>query len=1222
MLLVLAGPGVSAGKDPVEGRWELVLDRGGGNLQSVGVFEFVATAPKSFVSRVVSPRRFALCDGGAYKDEDGQLKLEKVRAFEYRGTWTQFAGPSCVATTTRQPASLRLTGDLKMGTLTQQAPAGGNIVELGWSSYVRRVGPAPACGIDEQFAGWRLQAPCDDYSTKQGVTGLRITPPPGWKGGFSSGTVPYTVPLAMAAEADQPSKLFFPLVLPDLTVNTGGFSITAYENTLDHDGTVTVGTGGFSLPRYGVEALVHDLVIRGRGADVAVASLELDLFDASFSADRLTFGKGGVTAEEATVGLPDLLGGGSVSIAGFGIDRNGVVRGTITGAELHIGDITARVSKLGITPGGFSADSAELVLPSYLGGTTLAAEGLRYDGTSGTLSFKRARGGLDFNLAGGKLRVKANAELVTKPGNGYRITGSGFVQVSDVFKAEASVEIESVDCDTRPGPCRGNAVYLQQASISIEVGKPVPLGQTGLGIAGLRGAVKSRVERPYRDAAGNIRGVGYAFTLGAGVQTIADSGFVLDGNVQGTLSTDGNFGLSVEATTLRFVKLNGGVCIRFAAVRDEVCDAAIVRNRAKVVDTGVFLEAGAEAGVSYEGWLGRGEAILKANAFGRLVRSAGRSYVDASIAGTISATAQSRLGDGEASGEVAGELGSFSDPEAGTVLGIKGTLSANLRLSNSYGEYRQEVTRAFFIDERGRYTENVNAYAPVAPREPAAVSTSRTYSFSIPRGQTQTMITLSWPTGKRKLTLTRPVGSRLTQEQAARSVYVVRLGVPNTLAIYLPAAEPGRWTARIDGGGIRSFNVRGNQPLPAIAIMSPPKDEALAAVPGRPRVSLQGTLRGQAGQATISVSVATTPCVERQGRRPATPGTLIAARVPVRGGVWRYAWDTRATPAGRYWLYATLDNGSGPLVRTCGGSVDVRQPARLAPPLHLGARLLGGQLELRWRPPARASLVTGYVVRWRAGTQAAWHKLDVGSAVRVAISVPLSAVGYEAEVAAYDTANHQSAWSRARVKARTASVKTRPRSPATGVVLLSRVRASVHRAVHAAGQKLPVPVFYVGAGTPEIAENDAAAISGTDPGPLTPGKARTVRAGQYVPYPCCATTKLHYGRLSPSTGYKPVSKTNRKIACGARPFRIGGKPGPPSGSGRYRRTSCDEYPFASAVEGGTGAIIRGVTLAENLQQGRDLSAFLRTNAVALAQNSGEFRICVQHAGKRYGACPR
>jgi hypothetical protein len=43
--------------------------------------------------------------------------------------------------------------------------------------------------------------------------------------------------------------------------------------------------------------------------------------------------------------------------------------------------------------------------------------------------------------------------------------------------------------------------------------------------------------------------------------------------------------------------------------------------------------------------------------------------------------------------------------------------------------------------------------------------------------------------------------------------------------------------------------------------------------------------------------------------------------------------------------------------------------------------------------------------------------------------------------------------------------------------------------------------------------------------------------------------------------------------------------------------SCDEYPFASTMEGGLGAHIMGVPFGEQSRQGTDISGFYRRNKI-------------------------
>ena len=70
-----------------------------------------------------------------------------------------------------------------------------------------------------------------------------------------------------------------------------------------------------------------------------------------------------------------------------------------------------------------------------------------------------------------------------------------------------------------------------------------------------------------------------------------------------------------------------------------------------------------------------------------------------------------------------------------------------------------------------------------------------------------------------------------------------------------------------------------------------------------------------------------------------------------------------------------------------------------------------------------------------------------------------------------------------------------------------------------------------------------------------------------------------------------LKKQNRKESCGNM------KPG--------KGMSCDEYPFASTYEGGTGAVIAAVPIKENNSQGGQLSAFYGKNDI---QDGGCFEV--------------
>jgi hypothetical protein len=104
---------------------------------------------------------------------------------------------------------------------------------------------------------------------------------------------------------------------------------------------------------------------------------------------------------------------------------------------------------------------------------------------------------------------------------------------------------------------------------------------------------------------------------------------------------------------------------------------------------------------------------------------------------------------------------------------------------------------------------------------------------------------------------------------------------------------------------------------------------------------------------------------------------------------------------------------------------------------------------------------------------------------------------------------------------------------------------------------------------------------------------------------------------------------NRYAACGRRQFKNTADPGPPDQvldpkTGALvtpgLRTSCDEFPFASTVEGGARAVVMGVRRRENSQQGGIISQFMQRNALALGQHNGEFFVCVKLTAAQAGHC--
>jgi hypothetical protein len=1024
------------------------------------------------------------------------------------------------------------------------------------------------------------------------MKGVTITAPSGWQL-----SMPNNNPTDYALPLETTGALRLPVVLPDLSLTAGGLSLGAYENTLDDDG-LRIGSAWFDVPRFKARGLVEDLHV-GEGFKGSAALVELDLFDAvSLGATDVQFSAQGIRAGGFEVGLPGLLGGAAVSGRDLEVGPGGV-SGQLTGAELAIGDMTARFEEARLTPNGISIGSADLTLPPYLGNAKLQAKNLTWDSTTHQLGIESARGEIDFTVAG-RARLKGMVDFAFKPGGGYTLAGDVTLRIGDgekpSFEADAGIKVESIDCDPAPGPC-SNAAFLHEAKLTITPGKRVPLGQTGLALTSLGGFVNRTQENPRRDAEGNIHGVSYTFGLKAGLATLADNGFAFTGDINAIASTNGNFAVGFrDATIFRYIRAHGDICARLVAEPDAVCDGLRHQDLARRPGTGVFAEAAAEARVSYGGRLFTASADLRLEAIGSIVNAGGETYLNASASGTLSAGAGGwLLPDIQGSGSLHAEIGRFVTPAGKGTLGVKGRVEATLHVRSVFGDRDESVRRSIFVDRNGKYTEeDVDGYTPAQPgsrrRLTAAARRSRTHAFSIPAGQRQTMVVVDADKGAPKLTLTAPGGMRIVavaqkgkdpaisvkpargkklDRKLAGRIFVVRSRAPGALSVYMPEPQSGRWSAKVDGvkAGSYRFHSAGNRPLPRLKFTAPAKGKTLRATPAKPTVTLQGKLAGAPKKAAVTVYASAEPCVKRGGELvPPVPGTQLAARVKAgKKGGWSLKWNMAGVAPGRYVPYAVLANGTGARVGDCSkGSVVVGDP---------GAAARRPQAA-RPKPAAPSGQVSA--------TATEIHGKIQGCEANATLNPGIATSPPEPE-------------------------------PASGL-----------------------PVLYVDSEkTPCIAANIAAAITGTDPFTNTP--SITVKKGErdYSPYPGGAPATLVYGRFSSAKPDKKLATNNRQAACGSDPFYNGHRPGPPDGTLNPKTgarhdgdlTSCDEYPYASSLEGGKGAIVRGVLPRENNIQGGELSAFLRRdgNAVKLAYDtgsSGRFHVCVKISGRApVGSCP-
>jgi deoxyribonuclease NucA/NucB len=1049
-----------------------------------------------------------------------------------------------------------------------------------------QVDPGGSCRIHQNVKGWIFDAPCPDADkVDQGARNVKITAPSGWD---------LSVPdYAFPVEKKRRDHLAFPIVLPD--IHLGPF--TAFANTLDRGGFVTVGSASLSLP-HRVEADAQDLTL-GPGPSGSASAFDATLFDQlSLSATDVTFQGRTLKAGTFQIGLPGALGGAVIGGKHLQVGAGGV-SGTLTEGRIAIGDMVAEFKDAQLTPNGFRVGTAALVLPSFLGNSRLEVTGLEYDGATGKVSFTSASGRMRFKVGS---RAEADAhvsvELLGKDSAGrylYRIKGGGDLTVAGVqsgseplFKTHLDVEVQSVDCPYTPpaGVCR-NGAYLHLAELSVS-GPPVPLGATGLAVSGLGGSVRaSHFENAPIDADGVIHGVTYTFGLETDLQTFPRP-TLFSGHLKGALSTSGNFGATLRGAALQYIHLTGGVCAVFdPSSADAVCDReATGKEGFSMGAPGIYLAASLGAGFDYDSGVLRARAEAKAQAAGRIFPLPnGGAYVDAEVGGRVSIEASSALLPGglEGSAGLLAEVGRFAKPGAGTVLGIKGSLDGKLHAQGPIGspiEIERHV--AIFVDENGNLTqEGVQSYQRVTPGARAAAlkrSPPRTYPFAIAPGAGPTLISAGSPSSAPTITLTAPDGLQIVARANGRGKPTIKL---------VPAR--GR---RLTLGQLHSAYVIVGGPSNLLAVYLP------TPVAGRWTARLSSTggqrirlaVAAERGQPSIRIlRPAAGKTIPLRGRR---------ARVTIRGALRGAPRNARVS------LYATAAGCTVRAGRRLPRAPGI--PLTLHLPVHRGHWSYA--LDARRAPPGR---------------YAPYATLDNGAGPLVEDC----ARGTIAILRSRRAATRAPA--PAPPPARLRHV-VRPQPPGVKGLAGCRWAVNLGGSGHADGAspsfRTGVPVFKPNVQTtPCIAANDAAAITGRDA--TTNAGAVTVRNGAYAPFTGVrGWVALHYGPIVDS-GWraKGRSRKNRQAACGARPFRNGGKPGPVDwtiedlsthqhSGGDF--TSCDEFPFASTDEGGAGAIIRGVTPTENSSQGGQLSAFLQREDVRLHDEShpGLFYVCVPSMG--------
>jgi len=932
---------------------------------------------------------------------------------------------------------------------------GGNLTASLSGGGLRVSGQLTAHNVNLKYAGFVAQAQAMTLDNSGvAVDGASLTVPA--LGGSDGASAPFVLRGALHIDAVNGSyTVSGHLDLASASLLFFGFRIDATGLSLGNTG-LTVGASTLHLPPLdGLSQstitildlrVTPDFHVAG-GRIQAGTNLDFGLFGARISAQGINLSADGLSAASITVALPDALGGageGSFTLTDLDIRGDGNVKATVppsAGLKFALADfsISAPGGATFSTTDGFKVPNLTLSLPILQG--TFALTDLRYDGHALTIGGGKVTIHVDLppiNAGGFNISASADLTLSLDHGHvGFDLVGIGDVTLASVGKLHALLEVGTVD-DNHPSNLYRAKLDVQIFGSGIPIPPPSPSSFPVLYINGISGEV---------DITGTRGHAIYTFGIGVDLETV-DGGFIFHGNGHGTFSSDGNFGFGATGTIFEFFTIAGGFCVRFVAVHDYVCQNSLTNHGAGVDtnsnSTGLYAEVSGGYSICLDNcasitadayahvWIDSDGPEIAASA--RIAASVDKSFIAWEIAPCgFSAGADV-------------ELGRFRDLTAGgTARGIKGRIAATVDCGKLIPNFH--FHKDIFIDDHaGVHIFSVDDYQLIDDSSGAAYLVTRlpdggtmarrvralagplharqvTVPLRVMPGQTDTTVTLLWHGGAPSLTLTAPDGTTYTPRTPGAGNYALADADPRGLppgftagrGLYLPRPRAGLWhvtVGNLRGGEGYHLAVDRTTPDPVLRVTVPARAQTLAA---NPLAVLQGTLRGPntGANPTVSLYYTTAPTTVIRGHTmPNYAGQSIAAGVPVRHGGWSYRWDTSALPAGVYYIYAMLDNGTGPAVNGySAGTVRVVQPVRPDAPRDVMAIQQSGRLTVTWSSPRRAGIVAGYRLHWRTSAMPAGrsYTLDLGNLQSDSINETEPGARYAVSISDYDLSGHESA---------------------------------------------------------------------------------------------------------------------------------------------------------------------------------------------------------------------
>jgi len=609
-------------------------------------------------------------------------------------------------------------------------------------------------------------------------------------------------------------------------------------------------------------------------------------------------------------------GNNVVKTIGFIIDHTGGVSGSLSNVSFDLGRVKLEVQQAVLGPDGLTIQSAQLQLPSVLGGAAaaLSIENARITG-DGQLTL--VGGSASFNFpniyiggANGFSIEGATTTLSIHNGE-YRFQGAGAFVFPGMGRGSGGCRVStSFTLASSPPPVR-------EASLALDGCFKIPIGSTGFFLTSVKGTV-------------TLDETTVAVDLGIGIAggpDIPGLGAAISGNPNAHWDNRWSVGLSGTLNVFRWQVADASLSLSpreglAGTLHITVLGVIDGNGRLRVwKDTSKFHFTG-QAQVSVQILTG---AILHlcSNKFGVEV------CVNVPPEPIIGPNASSNFGE-------------FRTPESSAVYGLKGQVSV------------LGYNPAFFVDVNGNLSFHLGGLQEYKLVEQPAFTVSALQVagdvvYPVTVDQTPALIVaMGHNGGNLILSLTDPTGRILTPETSDPAIFYTSTSTQTLYTIANP--QPGEWSVTVGNRTGNEHYLLSVVGAPVASVIS--QAPILTAHNGGYTINLKAT---GAPTATYSLFY-DNDATGNDGRAIATGVSLNKVSVN---------WDTDTTPQGTYYVYGIVDDPfNAPVVAYSATPVIIQDNTPPDVPTNLSVSSIGSNATINWLP-STASDVVGYHIYYR-----------------------------------------------------------------------------------------------------------------------------------------------------------------------------------------------------------------------------------------------------------------